>query len=120
MTVDLPQINCPARSASRAEHVKPWRPCDQRGPYPRRPQHVTTGEKLLIPALDDGLRLGARGSIGNLPLGVDGNVQPPPRVRTSIGHYRRNRAEPPPPLPVTLPSWQEQPAPETVIGAQCG
>jgi hypothetical protein len=29
---------------------------------------------LLIPALDDGLRFGARGSIGNLPLGTYGNI----------------------------------------------
>jgi hypothetical protein len=40
MTVDFPQINCPARAAAWAEHVEPRRPCDQRGPDRRRPQHV--------------------------------------------------------------------------------
>jgi hypothetical protein len=77
MAIDLPQINCTAYAAARAEHVKPRRPRDQRGPDRRRPQHVPAGEKLLIPAFDDGLRLRARGSIGNLPLGVFGNVQAP-------------------------------------------
>jgi DNA invertase Pin-like site-specific DNA recombinase len=65
MTIDLPQINCPARAAARTEHIEPWRPCDQRGPDRRRPQHVPAGDKLLIPALDDGPRLGARGGIGD-------------------------------------------------------
>ena len=32
MTIDLPQIDCSARSASRAEHVEPRRPRNQRGP----------------------------------------------------------------------------------------
>jgi hypothetical protein len=59
MAVDLPEINRPACTTARAEHVKPGRPCDQRGPDRRRPQHVPG--KLLIPALDDGFRLGAPG-----------------------------------------------------------
>jgi hypothetical protein len=63
MAVDLSKINCPARAAARAEHVEPWRPRDQSGPDRRRPQHVTAGGKLLVPTLDDGLRLGARGSV---------------------------------------------------------
>jgi len=29
---------------------------------------------VLIPAFDDGLRLGARGGIGNLPFGIAGNA----------------------------------------------
>ena len=33
--------------------------------------------QLLIPAFDDGLRRGACCSIGNLPLGIDGNVPCP-------------------------------------------
>jgi hypothetical protein len=77
VTVDRPQINRPARAASRAEHVEPRRPCDQRGPDRRRPPQVPAGGQLPIPAFDDGLRLGARGSIGNLPLGIGGNVQAP-------------------------------------------
>jgi hypothetical protein len=64
-------------AAARAEHVEPQCPGDQRGPDRGRPQHVAAGGKLLVPAFDDGLRLGARGGIGNLPLGVDGNVQAP-------------------------------------------
>jgi hypothetical protein len=32
---------------------------------------------VIIPALDDSLSFGTRGSIGNLPLGIDGNVQAP-------------------------------------------
>ena len=32
---------------------------------------------LIIPVLDDGLRLGARGCVGNLPLRFDGNVEAP-------------------------------------------
>jgi hypothetical protein len=36
---------------------------------------------LLVPAFDDGLRLGARGSIGDLPLGIGGNVQAPASER---------------------------------------
>jgi hypothetical protein len=53
MTVDLPQINRPARAAARAEHIEPRRPGDQRGPDGRRPQDVAAGGKLLVPALDD-------------------------------------------------------------------
>jgi len=81
------EINCPAPAAARAERVEPGRPCDQRGPDRRRPQHVPAGDKLLIPALDDGLRLGARGGVGNLPLGLDANVEParPDPYRRSIG-----------------------------------
>jgi hypothetical protein len=30
------------------------------------------GDELLVPAIDDGLRLGARCRVGNLPLGIDG------------------------------------------------
>jgi hypothetical protein len=83
MPVDLPQINCPARSAAGAEHVKPRCPGDQRGPDRWRPQHIPAGGKLLIPSLDDGLRLRTRGSIGDLPFGLDGAMSRP-RVRTPI------------------------------------
>jgi hypothetical protein len=77
MAVDLSKINCPARAAARAEHVEPWRPRDQSGPDRRRPQHVTAGGKLLVPTLDDGLRLGARGRVGIPPLGSCANVESP-------------------------------------------
>jgi NAD(P)-dependent dehydrogenase (short-subunit alcohol dehydrogenase family) len=33
---------------------------DERGPDGRRPKHVAAGGKLLVPALDDALCLGAR------------------------------------------------------------
>jgi hypothetical protein len=86
MTINLPQINCPARAAARAEHVKPGRPCDQRGPERRRPQDVPAGGQLLIQAFDNGLRLGARGGIGNVPLRIDGNVQAPrPHAHAAVG-----------------------------------
>jgi hypothetical protein len=100
VTIDGPQINCPARPAARAEHIEPRRPCDRRGTDRRRPQHVPAGHKL-IPALDDGLRLGARGSIGNLPLLM---AMSRPRVRTPMGQVspesreatkRRRRFSPP-------------------------
>jgi hypothetical protein len=58
------------RAAAGAVHVEPWRPGDQRRPDRRRPQHVPAGGKLFIPPIDNGLRLGARGGIGDLPLGV--------------------------------------------------
>jgi hypothetical protein len=77
MTINHPQIDSPACAAARTEHIEPRRPCDQRGPDRRRPQDVSAGDKLFVPAFDDGLRLGARGSIGNLPLGIDGNVEAP-------------------------------------------
>jgi hypothetical protein len=59
MAVDLPEIDRPARAAAWAEYVEPRRPGDQCGPDRRRPQHVAAGGQLLIPALDDGLGLGA-------------------------------------------------------------
>ena len=59
----------PGLCAAGAEHVKPRPPRDQCGPDRGRPQDIAAGDKLLIPTLDDGLRLGTRGGIGNLPLG---------------------------------------------------
>jgi hypothetical protein len=85
MAVNLPQINCPARAAAWAVHVEPRRPCDQRGPDGRRPQHVATAGQLLVPATDDGLGRRARGGIGNLPL-----VLPPPRAcspHAAVDHH---------------------------------
>jgi hypothetical protein len=61
MPVDLSKIDGPACAAALAEHVEPRRPRDQRGPDRRRPQHVAAAGKLLVPALDDALCLGARG-----------------------------------------------------------
>jgi hypothetical protein len=40
-----------------------------------RLQHVTAGGKLFVPALDDALRLGPGGTVGNPPLRVDHNVE---------------------------------------------
>jgi hypothetical protein len=71
------KIDRPARAAARAKHVEPRRPRDQCGPDRRRPQHVAARGQLLIPSLDDGLRLRARGRVGNLPLGSYGNVEAP-------------------------------------------
>jgi hypothetical protein len=51
-----------------------WDNTPTRRPASWRPQHVAAGGKLIIPALDDALRLGARGCVG-LPLRVDGNVE---------------------------------------------
>jgi hypothetical protein len=56
MAVYFPQIDRPACPAARAKHVKPRCSRDQGGPDRRRPQHVTAGSELLVPALDDGLR----------------------------------------------------------------
>jgi hypothetical protein len=67
--------------------------CDQRGPDRRRRQHVSAGGQLLIRAFDDGLRLGARDGVGNLPLGIDGKSRP--RVRTQSRQYPPNRARNP-------------------------
>jgi len=77
MAVYITQINRAARPAAWAEHVKPRRPRNQGGPDCGRPQDVTTGSELLVPALNDALGLGACGCIGNLPLGIEGNVEPP-------------------------------------------
>src|SRR5271170_2906687 len=76
MAVDGSQVDSPARAAAGAVHVEPWRSGDQRRPDRWRPQHVSAGGKLLIPAIDDGLRLGARSGIGHLPLGLDIDVEP--------------------------------------------
>jgi len=67
MAVDFPEINGTARPAAWTEHVKPGHACDQCCPDRRRPQHVAAGGLLLIPALDD--------RVGNLPLGIDRNVE---------------------------------------------
>jgi hypothetical protein len=67
--------------------------CDQRGPDRRRRQHVSAGGQLLIRAFDDGLRLGARDGVGNLPRGIDGKSRP--RVRTQSRRYPPNRARNP-------------------------
>jgi hypothetical protein len=71
MAVDRPQIDRPARAAAWAKHLEPRRSRDQRGPDCRRPQHVAAGGKLLVPALDDCLRFGARDLSGGVSLGAD-------------------------------------------------
>jgi hypothetical protein len=47
MTVDLAQMNRPARATAWTERVKPRTPCDKRGPDRRRPEHVPAGRKLI-------------------------------------------------------------------------
>jgi hypothetical protein len=54
MTINLPEINGPAYTAARQNTSSHG--VDQRGPDRRRPQHVRAGDKLLVPAFDDGLR----------------------------------------------------------------
>jgi hypothetical protein len=70
MAVYIAQIDRLACAAARAEHVEPWRSRDQRGPDRGRPQHVPAGGKLLIPTVDDGLRLGARGKLRGLGISL--------------------------------------------------
>jgi hypothetical protein len=54
MTVDLPQINRPARAAARAEHIEPGRPCDRRGPYrPRAARPTACGKGSVNFAFGD-------------------------------------------------------------------
>ena len=69
MTIDRSQVNGAARPTARTENVQQRGSRDQGGPDRRRPQNVAAGGKLIVPALDDALRFGARGSVGNLPLG---------------------------------------------------
>jgi hypothetical protein len=53
-----------------------WRCGEQRGPDGGRPQHVAAGGQAPIPAVDDELRLEARGAVG-LQLGGTGlDVEP--------------------------------------------
>ena len=68
-------ISARPRNCFRA--AKPWHAGDQRRPDRGRPQHVAAVGKLLIPGLDNALRLGARGIVGNLPVGNYGNIESP-------------------------------------------
>jgi hypothetical protein len=61
VAIDLPQVDCSTCPTTRAEHVEPGRFCDQRSSDRWRPQHVAACGQLIILALDDALRLGARG-----------------------------------------------------------
>jgi hypothetical protein len=70
MAVDLSKVDRPARAAAWAEHVEQWRPRDRRGPDRRRPQHVAAEGKLAVPALNDGLGLGARCLVRGIALEV--------------------------------------------------
>jgi len=84
-----PGVDCAVRAAAGAVHVEPWHARNQRRPDRWRPQHVSTGGKLLIPAIDDGLCLGARGAIGHLPLGFECQC----RARPSWSPWRQVSAE---------------------------
>jgi hypothetical protein len=72
MAVYIAQIDRAACPTAWAEYVEPRCPRDQGGPDSRRPQYVTAGGKLFVPVRDDALRLGTCGSVGNLPLGING------------------------------------------------
>jgi hypothetical protein len=82
VTIDFPQVDCSTCPTTRAEHLEPRRLCDQRSSDRRRPQHVTAGSKLLVPALDDCLRLGARRRRQSCRLAAMAMSRP--RVRTPI------------------------------------
>jgi hypothetical protein len=84
MAVDLSQIDGTARPAAWTEHVEPWRSRDQRGPDRGATTHVAAGGQLLITAINDALRLGARRGIGNLPLGLALMEMARPRVRAPM------------------------------------
>jgi hypothetical protein len=87
MAVDAPQVDCPAGAAARAEDIQPRRSSDQRSPNGGRPQHVAAGGQTSIPAINDELRLEARGLVrlqfGGAGLDVDSSC--PNTHRTSIG-----------------------------------
>jgi hypothetical protein len=91
MAVDLSKINRPARATAWAEYVEPRRPRDQRGPDRRRPQHAAARGQLLIPALDDGLRFGARVSIGT-PMA--GSIRPVRSASQARDHFPSDRDRP--------------------------
>src|ERR1700674_1951524 len=76
VAVDLPEIDRTARPAAWAVDIKPRRARDQRCPYRRRPQHVAAYRQLLVPALNDGFRLGAHGLVRSALLGADLDVEP--------------------------------------------
>jgi hypothetical protein len=76
VTVERAQIDRPARSASGAEHIEPRRPGEQCGSDGGRPQHVAASGKASIPAIDDKLRLEARGAVRLQLGGASLDVEP--------------------------------------------
>ena len=60
MAIEGAEIDGAACVAAWAVHVEPWRSGDQRRPDRGRPQHIPAKGELIVPALDDGLGLGAR------------------------------------------------------------
>jgi hypothetical protein len=89
VTIDSPKIDGTARPAAGAEDVEPWRAREQRRPDRRRPQHVPAEGELIVPALNDGLRLGTRGPVGGIALeaalaGLLRSVAAPDRWRESV------------------------------------
>jgi hypothetical protein len=89
---DLPFAGQSRGSPRSQERKRPATGFPRSRPDRRRPQNVAAGGKLLVPALGDALRFGARRSVGNLPLGVDGNVEA--RVRTPMSAVSANRCHP--------------------------
>jgi hypothetical protein len=77
MAINSPQIDGFGGAAAWAEHVKPWHAGDQRGPDRRRLQHVPAKGKLIVPALDDGLCLGACRPVGGVALEARLHVESP-------------------------------------------
>jgi hypothetical protein len=88
MTIDISEIDRAARPAAWAEDIKPRRTRDQRCPYRRRPQHVAARGQLLVPALDNALRL-----IGGVARGADFDVESPRvRIPISLSYSGPNKA----------------------------
>ena len=62
MAIGYSQVDRTARAAVGAVHVEPWHAGDQRRPDCWRPQDLSAGGELLIPAIDDGDDFGAHGA----------------------------------------------------------
>jgi hypothetical protein len=84
MAIDGAKIDGAASCAARTEHIEPGRPGQQRPPDRWRPQHVTTGGELIVPALDQGLSFGARGLVGGVAFGASLDIDPRVRVPMAI------------------------------------
>jgi hypothetical protein len=76
MAVDGPQVDRTAGAAPRTEDIQPRSSGDQRSPNCGRPQHVAASGKASIPAIDDKLRLEARGAVRLQLGGASLDVEP--------------------------------------------
>jgi hypothetical protein len=77
----------PARAAAGAEHVEPRCSSERRGADRGRPQHVASGGKAPIPAVDDELGLNAGGPV-RLQLGGASLDAEPSRPNTHHASIR--------------------------------